>query len=76
MITTTELQELKTIQTCMENALKRVAELLPRIDPVQEQCRTCGSNRGGHCSRFDADIPAESIHMKGCDHWFFDDIPF
>jgi hypothetical protein len=64
------------MQVCMTNALKRMAELLPRIESIMECCRTCGSNQKGFCKRFESDIPAESIHLKGCEHWFFDDIPF
>jgi hypothetical protein len=53
-----------------------MGELLPRIDSIVECCRTCGQNSGGHCKKFAADIPADSLHLKGCDNWFFDDIPF
>ena len=58
------------------NALKRMGELLPRIEAIEECCRTCDSNQKGFCKRFGSDIPAESLHLKGCEHWFFDDIPF
>lgn len=64
------------MQIAFSNAIKRMGELLPRIESVQEQCRTCGSNKGGFCQKFGADIPADAIHMKGCNDWFFDDIPF
>jgi hypothetical protein len=62
----------------MTNALKRMAELLPRIEPVKECCRTCADNikATGYCDRFKADIPAEALDMKGCDKWSYDEIPF
>ena len=64
------------MQIAFTNAAKRMGELVAGIVSISECCKTCGDCISGYCRRFDSDVPAESLHLKGCEHWFFDDIPF
>lgn len=68
MITSNEKAELMALH-------KRLGELLPKLECVATCCRTCGSYRGGYCGKYECDVPAE-FESKGCEHWYYDDIPF
>lgn len=60
----------------MENALKRMGELLPRLEAVRKVCLTCGYEKNGHCLVWKADIPAGALGESTCEKWDFNDIPF
>lgn len=68
MITTVELDELKAMS-------QRMAVLLARVEAVEPICRTCGNGKGGFCSVYQMDIPADSMTAT-CEKWCWDDIPF